>query len=308
MKAGEPSRKLEGEMAIFLRKFLDYIEIERGLALNTIDAYLRDVNRYLEFLSDRNTGSSSLASQKDVEEFLHGLYKCGLEMSSIARNLSAISAFHKFLFDEELVPSDPTEHLESPKLPRRLPSVLSFFEIEKMMGGVDLSEPLGVRDRAIMEFLYATGVRVSELISIRVSDLFFDSQVVRVFGKGAKERLVPIGRNAIEATEKYLSEVRPCLAEGHSADAVFLNFRGRPLSRMGIWKMIRFHARSAGIEDKVSPHTFRHSFATHLLEGGADLRAVQEMLGHSDISTTQIYTHVDREYLRDVHRTFHPRG
>ncbi len=308
MKSREPSEGLRGEMAILLEKFLDYIEIERGLALNTVDAYLRDVGRYLGFLSGRGIESPSLASQRDVEEFLHGLYECGLEMSSIARNLSAISTFHRFLFDEELAPSDPTEHLESPRLPRRLPSVLSPFEIERMIEGADLSTPLGIRDRAIMEFLYATGVRVSELISIRVSDLFFDSGVVRVFGKGAKERLVPIGEKAIAASERYLSEVRPLLAKGGSADVLFLNFRGRPLSRMGVWKIIRSYARSAGVEGKVSPHTLRHSFATHLLEGGADLRAVQEMLGHADIATTQIYTHVDREYLKDVHRTFHPRG
>ncbi|MDZ7260898.1 MAG: tyrosine recombinase XerD, partial [candidate division KSB1 bacterium] len=232
----------------------------------------------------------------------------GLAPSSMARNLSAIRMFHRFLMGENITYRDPTETILLPKLSKRLPTVLDIWEVEKLLEQPDVSQPLGLRDRALLEFLYATGVRASELISLKQSQLFFPQGFVRVFGKGAKERMVPIGEQAIFYVQHYQNTTRMVLAQrGLSTDVLFLNRRGQPLSRMGLWKILRFYVLKAGIAKSVSPHTLRHSFATHLLEGGADLRAVQEMLGHADISTTQIYTHLDREYLKEVHRRFHPR-
>ncbi|RKY67620.1 MAG: site-specific tyrosine recombinase XerD [Candidatus Latescibacterota bacterium] len=288
--------------------FLNYIAVERGLSGNTVAAYQRDVLRYLSFLKDRGIGDPGEACQAEVTALIRLLHELGLQGSSVARNLSAIKMFHRFLVGEQLARQDPTAFLTPPKPPGRLPSVLNVFEVERILEQPDLTSPLGIRDKAMLEFLYATGVRVSELIAITQPQLLFDAGMVRIFGKGSKERIVPIGSKATEAVKRYRSEVRPQLAKPHSRDALFLNWRGRPLSRMGVWKILRGYAEKAGLERHVSPHTFRHSFATHLLEGGADLRVVQEMLGHSDIGTTQIYTHVDREYLRDVVRTFHPRG
>ena len=236
------------------------------------------------------------------------LSEMGLEASSVARNLTAVRMFHRFLLGEGLARRDPTEHLKPPKLGRKLPSVLNIYEVERLMLAPDVETPLGLRDRALIEMLYGAGLRVSELIGLSQVDLLFDVEVVRVLGKGGRERVVPIGSEGIEWVTAYLHAVRPELAKSHTGVEVFLNFRGGPLSRMGVWKVLRQYVVLAGLEKKVSPHTLRHSFATHLLEGGADLRAVQEMLGHADISTTQIYTHVDREYLKEVHRTFHPRA
>ncbi len=291
-----------------LRQFLDHVGLERGLADNTTEAYERDLTRYLEVLTDLGTFSVEDISQKDVSALLNLLTEMGLEASSVARNLTAVRMFHRFLVAEEFVHNDPTEHLKPPKLGRKLPSVLNIYEIERLMLATDLETPLGIRDRALLEILYGAGVRVSELTSLSRSDLFFDMEVIRVFGKGSRERVVPIGSEGIEWVTTYLNNIRPTLVKPDTGNEVFLNFRGGKLSRMGVWKILRQYVGIAGIEKKVSPHTMRHSFATHLLEGGADLRAVQEMLGHADISTTQIYTHVDREYLKEVHKTFHPRA
>jgi len=289
-------------------RFLNYVTVERGLSENTVAAYRQDVLRYLSFLRDRGIGDPGEASQGEVTALIRILRDLGLQGASVARNLSAIKMFHRFLVGEALAQQDPTEFLTPPKPGGRLPSVLNVFEVEQILDQPDLTTPLGIRDKAMLEFLYATGVRVSELIAVSQSHLLLDVGIVRIFGKGSKERIVPIGSKAMEAVERYRREVRPQLAKLHSRDVLFLNWRGRPLSRMGIWKILRGYVQQAGLERSISPHIFRHSFATHLLEGGADLRAVQEMLGHSDIATTQIYTHVDREYLRDVLRTYHPRG
>ena len=226
----------------------------------------------------------------------------------MARNLTAVRVFHRFLQTEGITGGDPTEHLKPPRLGRKLPTVLNVFEVERLMAEPNTETALGIRDRAMLEVLYGAGLRVSELTDLVRSNLLFELEVVRVVGKGSRERVVPIGSEAEAWTSRYLDEARAQLASLKSGDTVFLNWRGGRLSRMGVWKLLKRHARQAGIEKDVSPHTLRHSFATHLLEGGADLRAVQEMLGHADISTTQIYTHVDREYLREVHRTFHPRA
>lgn len=291
-----------------LRRFLDHVGLERGLSDNTTGAYERDLTRYLAVVTDLGITSPDAISQQDVSALLHLLTEMGLEASSVARNLTAVRMFHRFLVMEGFAQRDPTEHIKPPKLGRKLPSVLNIYEIERLMLSPDLETPLGIRDRALLEMLYGAGLRVSELISLSRSDLFFDVEVVRVFGKGSRERVVPIGSEGIEWVTTYVNNIRPTLIKPKSGNEVFLNFRGGKLSRMGIWKILKQYVKLAGIEKKVSPHTLRHSFATHLLEGGADLRAVQEMLGHADISTTQIYTHVDREYLKEVHKTFHPRA
>lgn len=291
-----------------LRRFLDHVGLERGLSDNTRIAYQRDLTRYIGVLTDLGIETPDAIAQSDVRALLNMLSDMGLEAASLARNLTAVRMFHRFLLAEGLVSGDPTEHLKPPKLGRKLPSVLNVYEIERMLLATDTQTPLGLRDRALLEMLYGAGLRVSELIGLSLTDLLFDLEVVRVLGKGNRERVVPIGTEGIQWVTTYLRNTRPALAREISGNTVFLNFRGGKFSRMGVWKLLQQYAAQSGIEKQVSPHTLRHSFATHLLEGGADLRAVQEMLGHADISTTQIYTHLDREYLKEVHRTFHPRA
>lgn len=232
----------------------------------------------------------------------------GLAPASIRRNVSSIRTYFRFLLADGLVVRDPSERLETPKRWRSLPDVLSVEEINQLLAAPSFDEPMTFRDRALLELAYGAGLRVSEWVTLAVRDVLFEEGLVRVFGKGSKERLVPIGRAAVGAVAIYLRELRPRLERGEGKGILILNARGRPLTRMGAWKILRHHVEKAQITKHVSPHTLRHSFATHLLEGGADLRAVQEMLGHADISTTQIYTHVDREYLRTVHQQFHPRA
>jgi integrase/recombinase XerD len=239
---------------------------------------------------------------------VYHLKDLGLSPASIRRNVSAVRTYFRFLTGDGIVVRDPSERLETPKRWRTLPDVLSVEEVQQLLASPTLDDALVFRDRALLELAYGAGLRVSEWISLGVRDLLLEDGLVRVFGKGSKERLVPIGRSAIGAAAIYLRELRPRLEKGAGKGILFLNARGAPLTRMGAWKILRGHVERAGIAKHVSPHTLRHSFATHLLEGGADLRAVQEMLGHVDIATTQIYTHVDREYLRKVHRSFHPRG
>lgn len=294
--------------AFQLRPFLDHLAIERGLSPRTLDAYQRDIGRLLAFLRERGVDRPGEITAAELREFVYTLKDQGLQPTSIRRNLSALRTYFAFLLAEGVVVADPSERLEAPRSWRRLPDVLSRAEIERLLEAPDPADRLYWRDRALLEFAYASGVRVGELITVRVRDLALTEGFASVFGKGAKERLVPIGRTAVRSLEVYLREIRPRLENGAGKGVVFLNARGRPLSRMGVWKILRKHVERAGIEKRVTPHTLRHSFATHLLEGGADLAAVQEMLGHADITTTQIYTHVDREYLRDVHRRFHPRS
>ncbi len=301
-------QRIAPELQETLRRFLDYLGLERGLAENTVEAYRRDLDRYLTLLTARGASGPADASQEEVSALLRLLGDLGLEASSVARNLTAVRMYHRFLQAEGLVERDPTEHLKPPKPGRKLPSVLNIYEVERLMAEPDWETPLGLRDRALLEVLYGAGLRVSELIGLERSHLLFDLEVVRVIGKGSRERVVPIGSESEVWVMRYLEQVRPGLAGPGSGNTVFLNWRGGRLSRMGVWKLLRQYVQKTGIEKAVSPHTLRHSFATHLLEGGADLRAVQEMLGHVDIATTQIYTHVDREYLKEVHRTFHPRA
>ncbi len=289
--------------------FVDHLRFERGVAANTLDAYRRDVLRLASFARGAGRQAAREITTADLRRYLLTLKDMGLAPRSIARSLAAIRTWFRFLLGENEIVSDPSERVETPKAWRTLPGVLSVAEIERLIESVDLVHPQAWRDKALLEFAYATGCRVSELVGVRVRDLHLDDGFASVYGKGSKERLVPIGRRAIGALSIYLREVRPRLEKGKGEGRVFLNARdGRPLTRMGVWKILQQRVQAAGIEKKVTPHTLRHSFATHLLEGGADLVAVQEMLGHADISTTQIYTHVDRSYLQQTHRSFHPRA
>ena len=291
-----------------LARFADYIALEQGLSPRTQEAYQRDLLRFAEFAESRGAAAPSDITTKMLREYVYHLKDLGLSPSSIRRNVSAVRGYFRFLTGDGIVVRDPSARLETPKSWRSLPEVLTVDEVQRLLAAPTLDDALVFRDRALLELAYGAGLRVSEWISLGTRDLMLDEGLVRVIGKGSKERLVPIGRSAIGATAVYLRELRPRLEKGEGKGVLFLNARGRPLTRMGAWKILRGHVERAGITKHVSPHTLRHSFATHLLEGGADLRAVQEMLGHVDIATTQIYTHVDREYLRSVHRSFHPRG
>jgi len=294
--------------AFYVERFDDFLALEQGASVQTSHAYKLDIARFVTYVSVKGASSPTNVGVRMLREYVYHLKDLGLSAASIRRNVSAVRTYFKFLVGEGHVVRDPSERLETPKRWRTLPEVLGVEEVEKLLAAPSLDEPLAFRDRAMLELAYGAGLRVSEWISLSVRDVMLQDHLVRVFGKGAKERLVPIGRRAIAAIAVYLRELRPSLEKGEGKGILFLNARGQPLSRMGAWKILRKYVKQAGITKPVSPHTLRHSFATHLLEGGADLRAVQEMLGHVDISTTQIYTHVDREYLRTVHKQFHPRS
>ena len=294
--------------AYHLEAFRDHLGFERGLSPRTIDAYLREARRFAAFAMAREAASPADVTYDLLRAHVAHLTAEGKAASSVARAVYALRSYFRFLILDELLEADPSERLEAPRGGRRLPDVLSVPEIEALLSAVPLDEPATQRDRSMLELLYGCGLRVSELISLRARDLDLDEGLVRVRGKGSKERLVPVGAAARSAARRYLRESRPDLDRGDGEGRIFLNLRGRPLSRMGVWKILRRHVARAGIEKRVTPHTLRHSFATHLLEGGADLASVQEMLGHADISTTEIYTHVDRAHLRQVHRSHHPRG
>jgi integrase/recombinase XerD len=299
---------LDLDRRFYLERFQDYLALEQGVSVRTSDAYKHDLIRFATYAAIKGAASPTDVSARTLREYIYHLKDLGLSPASIRRNVSAVRSYFRFLLGEGHVVRDPSERLETPKRWRTLPEVLKVAEVERLLAAISLDEPLAFRDRAMLELAYGAGLRVSEWISLGIRDVLLEDHLVRVFGKGSKERLVPIGRSAIGAIAMYLRELRPKLERGEGKGMLFLNSRGRPLSRMGAWKILRKYVQRAGIVKPVSPHTLRHSFATHLLEGGADLRAVQEMLGHADISTTQIYTHVDREYLRSVHRQFHPRS
>jgi integrase/recombinase XerD len=288
--------------------FSDYLALERGLSPRTVDAYRRDLERLASFLESRGVPSPAEVDANELREYTYHLKDLGLQPTSIRRNISAMRTWFGYLLAEGVVSSDPTDRLELPRIWRKLPGVLSREEVASIMDAPDPSDRLFWRDKALLEFAYASGVRVSELTSLKVRDVDLQEGLAVVFGKGARERIVPVGRAALQALVVYLREIRPGIAGQKSEGVVFLNARGTPLTRMGVWKILRRQVDRSGVRKRVTPHTLRHSFATHLLEGGADLASVQEMLGHADISTTQIYTHVEREYLREVHRRFHPRA
>ena len=299
--------ELDPTFESLLHRFLSHTALEKGLSSNTLSAYEHDLTRYLQFLQDRGVADVRRIQPEHVRSLVIELDAAGLARTSLARNVTSVRMFHRFLAGESVTDSDPCATIELPRIKRKLPSVLNIDEMTRILSQPDES-PKGIRDRAMLETLYATGARVSELVNLKQSDLFMDDGFARIFGKGSKERVVPIGGEALFRIGQYRTRIRPKLAEsGPGADALFLSLRGRPLTRLAVWKILKGYAVSAGISATISPHTFRHSFATHLLEGGADLRSVQEMLGHADIATTQIYTHLDREYLKEVIQTFHPR-
>lgn len=294
--------------AFHVDRFGDFLALERGAAANTAESYRRDLQRFVEYATSRGVSTPAAATPRLLREFMYHLKDLGLAPASIRRSVSAVRGYFQFLLAEGQVASDPSERLDTPKRWRTLPDVLTVLEVERLLLAPSMDDPLFFRDRAMLELAYGAGLRVSEWVAMSQRDVLLDEQLVRVLGKGSKERLVPIGRDAIGAVAVYIRELRPALDRGGGRGVLFLNARGEPLTRMGAWKILRKYVDRAGISKHVSPHTLRHSFATHLLEGGADLRAVQEMLGHADIATTQIYTHVDREYLRSVHRQYHPRS
>jgi integrase/recombinase XerD len=294
--------------AFLLEQFADFLALERGSSPNTVAAYRRDLAHLFEFLLAHRVRSPEGVTSPLLRDFIFHLKDLELAATSIRRHVSAVRSYFKFLAGEGHVVRDPSERLASPKRWRTLPAVLTKAEVEKLLDAVIAEEPLAWRDRAIIEFGYATGARVSEITRVEMKDVLFDEGLARLFGKGSKERLVPVGRRALGALALYTRETRPALEHGKGQGRLFLNARGTPLSRVGVWGIIKRYAKSAGISKRVTPHTLRHTFATHLLEGGADLRAVQEMLGHADLGTTQLYTRVDSDYLRTVHKTYHPRA
>jgi integrase/recombinase XerD len=298
---------MEAEKKAWLR----YLKLEKGVSGPTLDAYTRDIKRYLSFITEslqiRDAGGITL---DHIELFLRELAAMELDPATIARNISSIRGFHSFLMGDGITTANPAELVDLPKKARILPDILHPEEVFRMLDSPDTDTPAGKRDRALLELMYACGLRVSEVVNMEQTQLYFDIGFIRVFGKGSKERLVPVGGHAVKAVEDYMKNARPLWIKDlrKTGNRVFLNQRGTPLSRMSMWKIVRDAARQAGITKAVYPHILRHSFATHLLEGGADLRAVQDMLGHVSILTTEIYTHVDRSFLHQVHKQYHPRA
>ena len=291
-----------------IKEFKSYLKIERSLSDNTIDSYLRDVRKLSDFSKEKNLNELQI-TRTEVKEFIADINKEGISARSQSRIISGIKAFYKYLILEDYLKVNPTELIESPKIGMKLPDTLSVIEIDSLISAIDLSHPQGERNRAILEVLYSCGLRVSELTNLKLSNIRFKEGYVKVVGKGNKERFAPIGGVAIKFLKIYLKEIRTHqdIKKG-SEDIVFLNRRGKQLTRVMIFTIIKDLATKIGMKKKISPHTFRHSFATHLIEGGADLRAIQEMLGHESITTTEIYTHLDREYLREAIIQFHPRS
>jgi len=293
----------------YIKGFKAYLQLEKSLSNNSVDAYLRDVQKLEQYVKLELNGASVADIQlKHLQSFLIYINEIGLEPTSQSRIISGLKSFFKYLAIEEVISSSPAELLEAPKTRRRLPDFLSVEEIDAMMAAIDLSTPEGTRNKAIIEVMYSCGLRVSELVNLKLSQVFFDVGFIKAVGKGNKERLVPIGREAIKYLQIYLENIRlHILPKKNAEDIIFLNRRGGQLSRVMIFYIIKELTQLAGIKKNVHPHTLRHSFATHLLEGGADLRAIQEMLGHESITTTEIYTHLDRDFLRDTLLRFHPR-
>lgn len=292
----------------YKKGFKAWLQLERSLSDNSVEAYLHDIEILTSWFLLHNIEKSPAAVElKDLEKFIRYINELGMSVASQARLISGLRSFFKYCLLEQVTTTDPTLLLEAPKMQRKLPDTLAFVEIEQLINAIDLSKPEGGRNKAILETMYSCGLRVSEVVNLKISCLFLDVGFIRVTGKGDKERLVPIGSDAIKFINIYRSQIRNHIdIKNGEEDIVFLNRRGRRLSRVMIFLIIKALAKKAGIEKNISPHTFRHSFATHLVEGGADLRAVQEMLGHESITTTEIYTHLDREFLRNTLQQFHP--
>ncbi len=300
-------RQFSCYMRKLVEEFLNHLSVERGLAENSISSYRRDLNNYLKHLEKNKISSFSEIKRPNITNFMLHLKDRGLNSNSIARALVAIKVLHRFLLNENYLEDDVTSVLNLPKLWKKLPEVLSTQEVERLLRSPNLKTWTGIRDKAAMELMYATGMRVSEIAGLRLNDLNLDMGFVKCIGKGQKERIIPLGTYASTALTRYIDKVRPKLRKQRDEPTLFLSRLGRRISRQTFWKTIKMYTKRAGIKKEIAPHIFRHSFATHLLERGADLRTVQEMLGHSDISTTQLYTHVSRERLKQIHRKFHPR-
>lgn len=288
-----------------IKKFLIYLAVEKGLAKNTLESYERDLRKYFHFMKAKSVDD---ILRTDIVSYQARLSAKGIATPSAARSLSAIRGFHKYLMIDGLAHTDPTVNIETPRGWKRLPKTLSSADVDSLLNQPDLSAPIGLRDKAMLELLYATGLRVSELVGLRIPDIDLERGFVIVMGKGSKERAVPMGEIAIAAIKQYLGRARQALLNGKDSGLLFISSKRRGITRQMFWERIKFYTVKAGIGKSISPHTLRHSFATHLLDNGADLRAVQAMLGHSDISTTQIYTHVSRERLKQIHEKYHPRG
>lgn len=292
-----------------LKDFMHFLIVEKALAKNTIVSYERDLKAYVKYIKTvENVQSINGIGRIQIVHFLGHLKEQGKSSRTIARNIASIRAFHQFLLREKVAEQDPSVHIETPQLERTLPKVLNLQEVERLLEAPKLTTHYGLRDKAMLELLYATGIRVSELIGLNLDDAHLTMGFVRCIGKGNKERIIPLGRTAATAIQEYLDKGRPQFIKNQREESLFVNHHGRRLTRQGYWKILKGLSKEAGIEKELTPHTLRHSFATHLLENGADLRAVQEMLGHSDISTTQIYTHVTKTRLKDVYSQFHPRA
>jgi integrase/recombinase XerD len=291
-----------------LDQFLHYIVVEKGLSKNTVDAYSHGLNRFLDYLKKKGIQEIPSVSKLDVRAFLLALKKQGLSAKTVVRNLVAIRTLFQFLIQEGILEANPIEELESPKMPKTLPEILNLKEVEQLLEQPNPQTPMGIRDRAMLEVLYATGMRVSELTQLPMNQVNLEAGYVLVFGKGSKERIIPLGSEAMKWVALYLKGARERLAKRRESPFLFINRMGSGMSRQRFWKVIKTYGRRAGIRKRITPHLLRHSFASHLLERGADLRSVQMMLGHVDISTTQIYTHVTGERLKKIHQRYHPRG
>ncbi len=297
-------------MKEYLKHFLHYLAVERGLARNTLEAYERDLTSFLEYMSDKQ-GITTLdqVDRVHIVNYLMFLRESGRASSTVARTMTSIRSFFKFLVREQILAADPSIYMDTPKTDKKLPKVMNLEEVERLLDAPQVKEPAGIRDKAMLELLYASGIRVSELVSLNVGDLNLGMGFVRCIGKGSKERIIPLGRIALDWLDRYIQTARPKLLKGRlSEQALFVNRNGGRMTRQGFWKIIKQYGKEANIDKDITPHMLRHSFATHLLENGADLRAVQEMLGHSDISTTQIYTHVTKLRMKDVYNRTHPRA
>ena len=295
-------------MREWIKEFLNYLSVERGLSKNTILAYGEDLKKFVNYLESKGKKKLEDVKRRDITNFMWRLKDSGLSSNSISRSLVAIKVFYRFLVRERIAKVDIAGVLESPKLVRSLPEVLALKEIDELLDAPKGRDWISIRDKAALELMYATGLRVSELVGLLLNNVNLDVGFIKCVGKGGKERIVPLGKTAAKFLDKYLKKVRPKLAMGHNVNHLFLSRLGKMISRQSFWKMIKKYKVIAGIKKDIKPHTLRHSFATHLLERGADLRSVQEMLGHANISTTQLYTHINKERLKGIHKKFHPRG
>jgi integrase/recombinase XerD len=295
-------------MDALLDSFLSYLAVEKGLSENTLESYGRDVKSFIRYVEENGPGSADEIKYNHILDYLSSFKDKGSNATTVVRSIVSLRQFFKYLLLEKIIDEDPAAHIRTPKMKKGIPGVITLDEVERILGAPDEATPEGLRDASMLEVLYATGIRVSELVGLKLNDVNFELGFVVVYGKGSKERVVPIGDKARSKLLEYLDTSRPALLKSRDSKALFVTRLGRGMTRQGFWKIIKHHGLTAGITKKISPHTLRHSFATHLLERGADLRTIQLMLGHSDISTTQIYTHVESERLKVIHKKYHPRS